>query len=82
MILNVHSDASYLSESEARSRSGGIFFLSDDTNNPPLNGAIHIHSSIMKNVLSSAAEAEVGALFHNAQESCSLRQTLEDLGHT
>ena len=35
----------------------------------------------MKNVVSSAAEAEVGALFHNAQDACTLRQTLLDLGH-
>ena len=50
MILHVHSDASYLSETEARSRAGGFFFLSDhpDKNpNPPLNGAVHVVSSIM-----------------------------------
>jgi hypothetical protein len=35
----------------------------------------------MKMVLASAAEAEVGALFFNAQEACSLRQILIDLGH-
>ena len=27
MILNLHSDASYLSEEQVRSRSGGYFFL-------------------------------------------------------
>jgi hypothetical protein len=32
MILNIHSDASYLSVSNARSRLGGLFFLG---NNPP-----------------------------------------------
>jgi hypothetical protein len=32
-------------------------------------------------VLASATEAEVGACFMNAQEACSLRTTLEDLGH-
>jgi hypothetical protein len=81
MILNIHSDASYLSESEARSRAGGIAFMSNDKNNPPMNGAIHVHSSIMKNVVASAAEAETGALFHNAQEACTLRQTLLEIGH-
>ena len=30
MILAVHSDASYLSETKARSHAGGNFFLSDD----------------------------------------------------
>jgi hypothetical protein len=74
MILKIHSDASYLSETEARSRAGGIFFLGNNSNLAQNNGAIHIHSSILKNVVSSAAEAEVAALFHNAQEACALRQ--------
>ena len=81
MILQVHSDASYLSESQARSRAGGISFLGQDSQHKHINGAIHVHSSIMKNVVASAAEAEVGALFHNAQDACTLRQTLLDLGH-
>jgi hypothetical protein len=89
MILHIHSDASYLSESEARSRAGGFFFLSSpvlDTPDPnapppPFNGAIHIHCSIMKMVLSSAAEAELGALFFNAKDGAMLRTTLIDMGH-
>jgi hypothetical protein len=87
MILHVHSDASYLSESQARSRAGGLFFLSDNpttdrpSEKPPnLNGAVHITSKIMRHVLASATEAEVGALFYNAQEACVIRQTLQDLG--
>ena len=35
----------------------------------------------MKNVVSSAAEAELGALFHNAQTACPLRVALEEMGH-
>ena len=88
MILHIYSDASYLSETEARSRAGGIFFLSHniDTsspNAPPprINGAIHIISKIMNNVLASATEAEVGALFHNAQDRCMIRNALQFLGH-
>jgi hypothetical protein len=45
------------------------------------NGAIHVPSIIMSNVMSSATEAEVGALFHNAQEACPIRTTLDFLGH-
>ncbi|KAI2490331.1 hypothetical protein MHU86_24250 [Fragilaria crotonensis] len=92
MILHVHSDASYLSEKKARSRAGGIFFLSSplpdpscaptpDSSPPPSNGAIHVHSSIMTSVLSSATEAELGALFHNGKEAAMLRTTLADMGH-
>ena len=35
----------------------------------------------MKKVLSSAAEAEFGALFHNTKEATPLRTTLAELGH-
>ena len=48
---------------------------------PKINGAIHIVSTILQNVMASATEAEVGALFHNAQDACTLRNTLEFLGH-
>ena len=55
----------------------------NDTDAPPpkINGAIHIVSAILRNVMASATEAEVGALFHNAQDACQLRNTLECLGH-
>jgi hypothetical protein len=35
----------------------------------------------MKSVLSSATEAELGALFYNAKDGAMLRTTLEDMGH-
>ena len=85
MQLHSHSDASYLSESKACSRVGGLFFLSskDDPKNskpPPINGAIQVISSILKNVMSSAAEAEVGGLFKNGKEAAMLRTILEEMG--
>ena len=85
MILKVHSDASYLSESKARSRAAGYHYLGnkeDDTKaTTRLNGAILVISKIMKEVLSSAAEAEIGALFYNGKEVCPLRTTLIAMGH-
>jgi len=81
MILHIHSDASYLSESKARSHAGGFFFLSNNTKNPPSNGAIHIHSSIMQSILASATAAEVGSLFYIAQDGAMLHTTLAELGH-
>ena len=92
MALHVHSDASYLSEKKARSRAGGLFFLSNKLNPPdsapgpndpppPLNGAIHVHSPIISTVLSSATEAEIAALFFNGKETAMLRNTLRDMGH-
>ena len=40
MVLEVHSDASYLSKPKACSRAGGHFFLSSDTIIPANNGAV------------------------------------------
>jgi hypothetical protein len=84
MVLNVHSDASYLSAPKACSRAGGYFFLGSipvDGDPIKLNGAIHITCMILKLVAASAAEAELGALFLNAQEAKVLQLTLVELGH-
>lgn len=70
MILAVHSDASYLSEHKARSRAGGHFFLAgtEAEDIPRDNGAIlNVVSHVIKAVMSSASEAELGALFINAK---------------
>jgi hypothetical protein len=90
MQLHIHSNASYLSIIKARSRAAGIHYLSykipaaapspTDTP-PPINGAIHIHCSIMSAVLALATEAETGALFHNGKDAAPIRVTLEELGH-
>jgi hypothetical protein len=83
MILHIHSNASYLLVSNARSRLGGLFFLG---NKPPnqdkLNGSIFNVASVIKNVVASAAESEVGACFNNAQSGAPLRVTLTEMGHT
>ena len=63
MILAAHSDASYLSEPEARSRAGGHIFLSNDVEYPPSNGAILTIAQVIKRVMSSATEAKMAALF-------------------
>jgi hypothetical protein len=92
MYLHIHSDASYLSEAEARSRIAGFFFLSDKPKNPsiapsptdtppPVNGAVLVLSNILRVVVASATEAEMGGVFFNAKEATSLRVTLEEMGH-
>jgi hypothetical protein len=82
MILNIHSDASYLSVSNARSRLGGLFFCGDKSpHEDNLNGSILNVASIIKNVVVSAAESEVGACFQNTQSGAPLRVTLTELGH-
>ena len=81
MVLAVHSDASHLSESKARSRAGGHFFISNDSADPPNNGAVLAVSQIIKTIMSSAAEAELGALFINCRKAISVRNTLIKMGH-
>ena len=81
MVLAAHSDASYLIEPKARSRAGGHFFMSNNTTFPPNNGAVLNIAQIIKNVMTSAAEAEMGALYINAREAVHMRITLEEMGH-
>jgi hypothetical protein len=59
MILYIHSDASYLSEREAKSRAWGFVYMANsaDTANKLTNGAILIIITVLKHVMSSAAEA-------------------------
>jgi hypothetical protein len=84
MILHIRSDASYLSENEAKSRAGGFFYMGNTAQNDKklTSGAILIVSKVLKHVMSSAAEAEIRAVFINAKEGAILRTTLDELGHT
>ena len=66
MVMNIHSDALYLSKSKARSRTCGHFFMgSTPINGEPikLNGAFYLITAIMRLFVASAAEAELEALF-------------------
>jgi hypothetical protein len=81
MALTGHNDASYLSETNARSRAGGHFFMSNDEAIPGNNCAILTVSQIIKAVMLSAAEAEIKALYINCKEAIPARHTLEYLGH-
>ena len=46
-----------------------------------LNRHIHTVSKIMRDVMASAAEAEIGATFINRQRYIPIRSTLEELSH-
>jgi hypothetical protein len=81
MVLVVHSNASYRSKPKACSRAGGHFFLSSDIEDPIDNGAVLNLAQLIKAVMSSAAEAELGALYINAHEAVPQRCTLEEIGH-
>jgi hypothetical protein len=82
MILKLHSDASYNSEPKACSRSGGHFYMGNNNNaDDTTNRAILATTGVMKAVLSSASEAEIGALFENCKKAAVLRTTLAEMGH-
>ena len=81
MVLAIHSIAGYLNESKARSRANGHFFLSSDAQNPPNNGVVLIIVQVIDAVMSSVAEAKLGALFINAKEAVHMQCILQEMGH-
>ena len=80
MILRVESDAACLVAPQARSRMGGSHHLSTE-DGKLFNGPILVIAKVIKNVMASAAEAEVAALFSNAQEAAAIRTMPDEMGH-
>jgi hypothetical protein len=81
MILTIHSNASYLSETKAQSQAGSHMFMAGDDKIPINNGAILNILQVIKSVMSSAAEAELAALFINAKTAISMCTMLKEFGH-
>ncbi len=81
MKLAIQSNTSYLLEPKACSRAGGHMFMAGMEEIPINNGAVLNILQIIKAVMSSAAEAELDALFINAKKAVSMQQTLKELGH-
>ena len=86
MILQVASDAAYLTIPGAKSRETGHYYLGNGTidPNPPTlttNGPINTLCKTIKNIMASMVEAEIGALFLNAKEAVSIRTALKKMGH-
>ncbi len=67
MILAVHTDTSYLSEQNSRSRASALFYLTNHDNDDFNNGAILTLSSIINHVMSSAFEVELAALYYGCK---------------
>ncbi len=84
MIMNIHSNASYLPEANAQSRACGHFFMgwtSQDSGPIKLNGAFFTLCTILWFVVASAAKAKLGALFLNCKEGIIFWMTLKELDH-
>jgi hypothetical protein len=80
MILDAHSDASFLSEPHARSRIRSHIFVSKDDPIPRTNRPIFSISKSPKVLYASAAEAKLGGLYVTAKEMVPLRNTLIEMG--
>ena len=76
MILAAHSDAEYLNVTKARSRAGAHIMLSKNVSAPTYNGPVLTVAHIIKNVMSSASEAELAGLFICAKAMVPLHQSL------
>ena len=81
MFLAIHSDASYQSEPDSKSRAAGHHYLSKLNDEQFNNGAVLTLTKIIKHVMSSASEAETAALFYNCKAAAPLRIALEEMGH-
>jgi len=89
MCLWISSDSSYLSVSKARSRVGGYHFLGNEPSSAKplaqqrffLNAPIHVETSILRNVMGAASEAEIAAAYVNARMGVELRVMLWEMGH-
>ena len=84
MILNVNSDASYISSKEAQSRASGhllIVWTPRDSHSIRLNITIFTLYTILKFFAALSAEAESNALFLNAKETKIIRLMLHKIRH-
>ena len=78
IIIHSHSNGSYLCDPMTQIRVGGYFLLSEK-NDPihcKLNGSIHVIEKIQKNVIGSAPEAKIGAIFINVPESVTIHPNI------
>ena len=84
IILEIHIDASYLSDPKSRSRSGIYFFLKEKLkqDQPMMNdNVINVVSTIICNEMSLASKAELVALYPNEKYGVVVWNTLEEMGH-
>ena len=79
MVLCAHSDAGFHNESKERRRAGAHILLSENDAMPRWNGPVLTLAKIIKFVMSSASEAELGAMFITAQEMVAMWQTLQEI---
>ena len=75
MLLCAHFDSGFHNKSKGRIRTGDNIFLSENDPMPWWNGPVLTLSHMIKFVMSTASEAEVGVLFVTAQEMVAMKNT-------
>ena len=87
MILHMDSGAAYFTILEARSCYAGHFYLrywppqNPMKPNPKRNGPIHTECKIIRNIVSSEAEAETCGTFNNRKKAIDMRPAIINLDH-
>ncbi len=81
MILAVHTDASYLSETGSKSHATGHFYLTNQNNKDFNNGAVLALSTTINHVISLASKAKLAALYYGCKIAAPLHITIEEMGH-
>ena len=87
MQLSIHSNASYLSVTQARSRASGVHFISEGPPNPDnpedflptTNSILLVVFKIIHNIMASADEAEYGTIFVNTHTAVPIHTTLSEM---
>ncbi len=80
MILEVHTNALYISEHNARSWASAHFYLTNKGDKEFNNGAILHLASIIKHVMSLASEAELAALYYGCKIAVPIQTTFDKMG--
>jgi hypothetical protein len=80
----IYLDASYLSKAKVCSQTCGHFFMGwipKDSNPIKINGTFHVCTNVLRFMVASAAEAELGTLYNNCQTGIVCCQSLKAMGH-
>ena len=70
----------FTNKSRSRSCAGAHIFLAEEDARPCWNGSVLTIAAIMKNILTSAAKAKLGALYECAKAMIPLRNALVEMG--
>ena len=77
MVVNIHINTSYLSETKVKGRAGGHYFMSENIADPTDNGDLLNVSQAVDNMVSSTLKAEIGPLYLSSHQAILVRTAVE-----